>query len=117
MRFFEKFMKDEARANDIAAHIDAWHLGDSPEPLHVYLGMPAVVYAAWVANPASLLAHRTVTSFEYLEEELHQLVGQKHAAHKLKLLNAGSSRSGEHYWRFKTSSGQIVTLTMEVEKP
>jgi len=46
---------------------------------------------------------------------IHQLMTLKHDARELKLLNAGTDHSGEHHWRFKTPSGQIIVLQIEVE--
>ena len=58
-----------------------------------------------------------MTEFEQLQEELHRLLKLKHEARNVKLLNVGTDHRGEHHWRFKAPSGQILTLTLEIEKP
>lgn len=55
---------------------------------------------------------------EGLRAEIHALLKQKHDERGLRLLNVGGSeRAGEHHWRFRISSEQIVEITMKVERP
>ncbi len=54
---------------------------------------------------------------EHLRDELYWLMKLKHDARELTLLNVGTDREGEYHWRFRTASGQIILLKMEVESP
>ena len=53
--------------------------------------------------------------FARLQEDLHLLIRRARDTYKLKLLNVGTDHEGEHHWRFKTSSGQIIILKIEIE--
>jgi hypothetical protein len=52
---------------------------------------------------------------EQIREDLHQLMTCKHGARELRLLNVGTDHNGECHWRFRTSSGKIVVLKIEIE--
>lgn len=54
-------------------------------------------------------------AFEELRDELHALMMFKRQARELKLLNAGTNDPREHHWRFRTSSGEIITISIEKE--
>lgn len=61
---------------------------------------------------------RYVVTDQTLRAEIHALLKKKHDERGLKLLNVGGSeRAGEHHWRFRISSEQIVEITMKVERP
>ncbi len=56
-----------------------------------------------------------IAFIEQIREDLHQLMKRKHDARELRLLNVGTDHSGEHHWRFRTPSGQVVVLKIEIE--
>ena len=57
-----------------------------------------------------------MTEFEKLVEELQGLLRLKHDVGRLKLLNVGTDRPGEHHWRFKVPSGEIITICIGTGK-
>lgn len=55
-------------------------------------------------------------TFDQLVEELHALVqGNLAMNRRIRLLNVGTANPREHHWRFRTSLGEIVTITIEKE--
>lgn len=50
--------------------------------------------------------------FDSIRETIHTFMRELHT-HKIKLLNVGSDRAGEWHWRFRTSTGDILTLKLE----
>ena len=49
--FIDLYMHGQARPDDIAESIDAWHSGSGGEPVYDYLGMTEEEYAEWLRDP------------------------------------------------------------------
>jgi len=64
-----------------------------------------------------------MTDFDRFQSEIDMLVRvmlvvrERVERPDLKLISTGTDHSAEHHWRFRTPSGQIVILKVEVEKP
>lgn len=52
-----------------------------------------------------------------IQDDLKRLLDLKRDNGEIRLISVGSSHSGEHHWKFRTASGQTITIKMEIEKP
>lgn len=57
-----------------------------------------------------------MTDFAQLQQELYALMTQKHDTRELRLLNVGTDHGREYHWRFRTPSGEIIMIRIEVEE-
>lgn len=56
------------------------------------------------------------SAFDKFVVELDVLLkGKHHNTKSVRLLNVGTSNAREHHWRFRTTDGEIVTITIEKE--
>jgi hypothetical protein len=53
-KFADACRAGTASYKDVDDYIEAWHTGDSEEPLHDFLGLTREEYAAFVQDPKTL---------------------------------------------------------------
>lgn len=49
--FMHRFRSGQLSADALEDFVEAWHTGDTTEPMSQFLGMSQAEYAAWVAHP------------------------------------------------------------------
>lgn len=54
--------------------------------------------------------------FARIQSELERLLELASAVSLGRLISVGSDRAGEHHWRLKTPSGQVIMVRIEVER-
>jgi hypothetical protein len=79
MKFFEKFLKFEAKPEDILEYIDAWHSANTEESVYEYLGLTEKEYEIFIRHPekAESLRSKKFDSVSNLKKALHRLISDK----------------------------------------
>ena len=87
-RFIDLALNGEVLADEIDDFVEAWHMSDSGEQLHDYLGMTWQEYSLWVSDAGYL---SLILSARHRKQVLVQAVNDNYLHSKRDIIAAASS--------------------------